>query len=188
MKKWYADLEVFSFVIAEMSKKEDAYAKKHPHYTSTYSIALRKLFKSSRNMLCDIQHTINDTIKHENKRPFPTKTTLETMQKRLPHLIKEIEGRELLHDFHIQYIFKSYTNYLKRMKRGVVAWLKKNKLSNNLRNGSSTSSMNLSDGSSISQSASSSESSSRGWSSTESNSENSSSIMPRRRNRPAKKH
>lgn len=182
MKKWYADLEVFTFIISEMSKKEDSYKLKHPHDSSTFSPALRKLFRSSRSMLCDLQHTINDTIRYEKKRPFPTKTTLETMYKRLPRLNKDIDDRERLHAFHFEYIFKSYTNYLKRMKRGVVAWLKKNKLSKSLNSsGTSTSSMNLSDVS-ISHSASSSDSSSRGWSSTESNS-GSSSIMPRRRHK-----
>lgn len=189
MKKWYADLEVFTFIIAEMSRKEDDYRNKHPHDGSSYSSALRKLFRTSRTMLCDLQHTINDTIKNENNRPFPTKTTLETMEKRLPRLIKDIESRERLHAFHFEYIFKSYTNYLRRMKRGVVAWLKRNKLNHSLnRSSSSTSSMNLSDVS-ISQSASSSgeSSSSRGWSSTESNySENSSMVMSRMRPRKQK--
>ncbi|KAL5275470.1 hypothetical protein ACFFRR_001375 [Megaselia abdita] len=186
MKKWYADLEVFTFIIGEMSRKEDATKNKHPHDRASYSPALRKLFKLSRSMLCDLQHTINDTIRQENKRPFPTNTTLEAMQKRLPRLIKDIEDRERLHTFHFEYIFKSYTNYLKRMKRGVAAWIKKVALKKELQNNSSsTSSMNLSDVS-ISQSASRSDSSSRGWSSTESKSE-SMSMIPRLRHKQ-KKH
>lgn len=132
-----------------MSKKADSYKDQHPQDKFTYSDELRRLFKNSRQMLCTLQHTINDTIKNETKRPFTSKVTLEKIRSRLPRIIQDIESRERLHYFHFEYIFKSYNQYLKGMKKGVGAWLRKYKSIQqdvgSSQSTSSTSSLNLSD-------------------------------------------
>ncbi|XP_068156621.1 uncharacterized protein upd2 [Drosophila tropicalis] len=130
LKKWYRHMQTFVGGFAYLGRAEYKYRKGHQQNLGPITVELHELLVSARNMLCELETTINASYPNSNGAKL-TQISRETMMDRLKFHTKP-DGSQEASERDLRMTKDMYLQYLDNIWKSLRKALRKQQLKNSM--------------------------------------------------------